>query len=218
MATLTIPNEFQAGTPAEAAEVNQNFEAIELFSNTSLAHTDGSKPFDNLPSGPNVDPSSATQLANKRYVDGGSRTLAVKTHSSSSLLAYGTSARSLGLDWSFVAPALRTGQFLKLSLFIPWVELSVNGSGRHAPGDLLQVRLTTGGGSTVRCMGQTVVSASNTKSQPSIYGQRLWSTSPWAAGSTVNVQVMGQTPNWTKGAFQAVGDADRPIQFVAEVV
>ncbi len=43
MATVSIPNSFVLATPADPAEVNENFETLADFVNTEVVHLDGSK-------------------------------------------------------------------------------------------------------------------------------------------------------------------------------
>jgi hypothetical protein len=68
-ADLTIPNNFVAGTPAVADQVDQNFDAVRVWINANAVHLDASKAFTNVPSGPNTDPTSANHLTRKAYVD-----------------------------------------------------------------------------------------------------------------------------------------------------
>lgn len=69
MATLNITYTFAALTDAHAAEVNTNFTDVKNFVNTNVVHTDGSKVFTGVPSGPSTDPSSDNQFSRKAYVD-----------------------------------------------------------------------------------------------------------------------------------------------------
>lgn len=52
-----------------SAEVNQNFDEIITFLNNLVVHTDGSKVFTGIPTGPAADPTSDNQFARKAYVD-----------------------------------------------------------------------------------------------------------------------------------------------------
>ncbi|MFO0417768.1 MAG: phage tail protein [Planctomycetota bacterium] len=68
-ADLTIPNNFVAGAPSVADDVDANFNAVATWINTNAVHLDASKAFTNIPSGPAVDPTSVNQLTRKAYVD-----------------------------------------------------------------------------------------------------------------------------------------------------
>lgn len=68
MATVTKPNTFVDGTPAEADDVNADFDTIYTHVNTEVVHRDGSIPM----TGALVlvgDPASNLQAAPKQYVD-----------------------------------------------------------------------------------------------------------------------------------------------------
>lgn len=70
MATdVSVPNNFVAGTPSVADDVDANFAAVVAWINANAVHLDGSKAFTAVPSGPASDPSSDNQLARKAYVD-----------------------------------------------------------------------------------------------------------------------------------------------------
>jgi hypothetical protein len=66
---LTIPYSFTNGVASDALEVNENFEDVAAYVNTSLIHKDASVAFTAVPSGPASDPSSDNHLARKAYVD-----------------------------------------------------------------------------------------------------------------------------------------------------
>jgi microcystin-dependent protein len=67
-ANLTVTNNFVAGNPAVADDVDQNFADVVTWVNTNAVHLDGSKAFTGAPSFAS-DPTSANQLARKAYVD-----------------------------------------------------------------------------------------------------------------------------------------------------
>lgn len=70
-ANMTVPNNFTNGTPADADEVDANFDAVTTWTNLNAVHLDASKAFTGVPSGPaGVNPTAADQLARKGYVDG----------------------------------------------------------------------------------------------------------------------------------------------------
>ncbi len=70
MATdVSVPNNFTAGTPAVADDVDANFASLVTWVNTNAVHLDGSKAFTAVPSGPATDPTTANQLTRKTYVD-----------------------------------------------------------------------------------------------------------------------------------------------------
>lgn len=70
MATdASVPNNFTAGTPSVADDVDANFAAVVNWINTNATHLDASKAFTAVPSGPATDPSSDNQLTRKAYVD-----------------------------------------------------------------------------------------------------------------------------------------------------
>jgi microcystin-dependent protein len=68
-ADVSVPNNFTAGLPSVADDVDANFTAVVNWINTNAVHLDASKAFANVPSGPSSDPTSADQLARKAYVD-----------------------------------------------------------------------------------------------------------------------------------------------------
>ena len=65
----SVPNNFTAGTPAVADDVDANFAAVVNWINANAVHLDASKAFANVPSGPATDPTSDNQLTRKAYVD-----------------------------------------------------------------------------------------------------------------------------------------------------
>lgn len=70
MATdVSVPNNFTAGTPSVADDVDANFAAVVAWINANAVHLDASKAFTSVPSGPATDPSSDNQLTRKAYVD-----------------------------------------------------------------------------------------------------------------------------------------------------
>lgn len=70
MATdVSVPNNFTAGTPSVADDVDANFAAVVTWINANAVHLDASKAFTSVPSGPATDPTSDNQLARKLYVD-----------------------------------------------------------------------------------------------------------------------------------------------------
>lgn len=69
-ANVSVPNNFVAGAPSVADDVDANFAAIVNWINANAVHLDASKAFTAVPSGPTgTDPTSADQLARKAYVD-----------------------------------------------------------------------------------------------------------------------------------------------------
>lgn len=68
-ADVSVPNNFVAGTPSVADDVDANFAALVTWVNTNAVHLDASKAFTAVPTGPATDPSSDNQLARKLYVD-----------------------------------------------------------------------------------------------------------------------------------------------------
>lgn len=216
MPTFSTPNHIESGDPVEASPVQQNYEAIESFLNNQVVHADGSRALTALPSGPNVNPTSSTQLANKRYVDSRTRLISRMSRPTGSLGAYGSSSRDMDVNWSFMMPTLEADQFLKISMFVPWIDTVSRDGGYVQAGRQMQVRLLVG--SDVVCMAQTNVSPSPSATQSSLVGWRLLNPS-WTPGSTVNVTTRGYTfDTWTQGAWSLGGDATRPIQYTAEVV
>lgn len=63
-------NTFVPGTDIEAAKVNQNFDDLVGYMNSSLMTKDGGTAFTGIPSGPATYPTTANQLTRKQYVDG----------------------------------------------------------------------------------------------------------------------------------------------------
>lgn len=86
MATdAAVTNNFTAGTPAVADDVDTNFADLVTWLNTNAVHLDGSKAFTGIPSGPASDPTTANQLTRKAYVDsvvGGRGVVATATKTS----------------------------------------------------------------------------------------------------------------------------------------
>ena len=72
-ANVTVPNNFVAGAPAVADDVDANFQSILDWINANAVHLDASKAFTAIPSGPASDPTNANHLARKAYVDVGHR-------------------------------------------------------------------------------------------------------------------------------------------------
>lgn len=68
-ADVSVPNNFVAGTPSVADDVDANFAALVSWINTNAVHLDASKAFTSIPSGPASDPSSDNQFTRKAYVD-----------------------------------------------------------------------------------------------------------------------------------------------------
>lgn len=83
MATASVPNTFSALTKAKSAEVNANFTALLDFLNGSVVHTDASKAFTGIPSGPAVNPTTDNQFTRKKYVDDQVATKAASSHNHS---------------------------------------------------------------------------------------------------------------------------------------
>lgn len=70
MSTATITyTDFVNGTPAEADQVDQNFDDILNYINTEVIVRDAAVAFTSIPSGPNSDPTTANQFTRKQYVD-----------------------------------------------------------------------------------------------------------------------------------------------------
>lgn len=70
MATdASVPNNFTAGLPSVADDVDANFAAVVNWINTNAVHLDASKAFTGVPSGPATDPTTDNQLTRKAYVD-----------------------------------------------------------------------------------------------------------------------------------------------------
>lgn len=70
MGTLTKPYTFSAGGYAVAGQVNADMDALFNWVNAGGAMwSDASVAFSAVPSGPNVDPTSANQFTRKSYVD-----------------------------------------------------------------------------------------------------------------------------------------------------
>lgn len=71
MGTLTQPYVFTPGTYAVAAQVDANFQVIfDWINGGGAIWNDAAYAFTNIPTGPNVDPTSANQFTRKSYVDG----------------------------------------------------------------------------------------------------------------------------------------------------
>jgi len=70
MASISKPYTFEDETTAEAYEVNANFDTLYQWVNTQGIHKDASVAFEQIPSGPNADPTAANQFTRKAYVDG----------------------------------------------------------------------------------------------------------------------------------------------------
>lgn len=68
MGRLTIPHNFQAGTPAVAGDVDENFQAVADQINNSMVHADGSVAMTGALVLPG-DPASNLQATPKQYVD-----------------------------------------------------------------------------------------------------------------------------------------------------
>lgn len=69
MSSVAKTNTFVAGTYAEAAKVNQNFDDLVNYTNDEVIVRDGSKAFTAVPSGPATNPTSDNQFTRKKYVD-----------------------------------------------------------------------------------------------------------------------------------------------------
>lgn len=69
MATASTTYTFSGGTPAVAAQVNQNFTDLVNFLNTAVVHVDGSKTMSGLLNLSSTDPASANQATRKSYCD-----------------------------------------------------------------------------------------------------------------------------------------------------
>lgn len=69
MTSVAKTNTFVAGTNAEAAKVNQNFDDLVTYINDEVIVRDASKAFTSVPSGPATNPSTDNQFTRKKYVD-----------------------------------------------------------------------------------------------------------------------------------------------------
>lgn len=134
MATdAAVTNNFTAGTPAVADDVDTNFADLVTWLNTNAVHLDGSKAFTGIPSGPASDPSTANQLTRKAYVDSvvggrGVVATATKTSQQGSITSV-TDVTSLSVTFTAV-----TGRRYRLSF-----QGQVYSSGS---GDTVQVQIT----------------------------------------------------------------------------
>lgn len=68
MSTASVANAFVASTTIESAKVNENFQDLVAFLNTSVVQSDGSTPMSGALTLPGV-PTSALHAATKSYVD-----------------------------------------------------------------------------------------------------------------------------------------------------
>lgn len=128
-----VTNNFTAGTPAVADDVDTNFADLVTWLNTNAVHLDGSKAFTGIPSGPASDPTTANQLTRKAYVDSvvggrGVVATATKTSGQGSITSV-TDVTSLSVTFTAV-----TGRRYRLS-FQGQVYSSVSG-------DTVQVQIT----------------------------------------------------------------------------
>ena len=69
MATASVQYTFAPLTDIKSAEANKNFQDVITFLNANVIHTDASRAFTAVPSGPALDPSSDNQLVRKAYAD-----------------------------------------------------------------------------------------------------------------------------------------------------
>lgn len=69
MATASVTNNFAAGTPAVADEVDVNFADLVTFLNAETVHKDGSIAMTGILALPGSDPTTANQATRKAYVD-----------------------------------------------------------------------------------------------------------------------------------------------------
>lgn len=128
-----VTNNFTAGTPAVADDVDTNFADLVTWLNTNAVHLDGSKAFTGIPSGPASDPTTANQLTRKAYVDSvvggrGVVATATKTSGQGSITSV-TDVTSLSVTFTAV-----TGRRYRLS-FQGQVYSNVSG-------DTVQVQIT----------------------------------------------------------------------------
>jgi len=132
-ADAAVTNNFTAGTPAVADDVDTNFADLVTWLNTNAVHLDGSKAFTGIPSGPASDPTTANQLTRKAYVDsvvGGRGVVATATKTSGQGgITSVTDVTSLSVTFTAV-----TGRRYRLS-FQGQVYSSVSG-------DTVQVQIT----------------------------------------------------------------------------
>lgn len=83
MASLVKQFTFSSG-PAVSAQVNQNFDDIIAFINANCIQKDGSLAFEQIPVGPNSDPTTANQFTRKSYVDAAVTAVSATAESASS--------------------------------------------------------------------------------------------------------------------------------------
>ena len=223
MATLSVTNQFAADTPAVADEVNENFSDVVDFVNNDVVHADGTVAFEAHPTGPATNPSSDNQYARKKYVDTRSGYIvARKEHYSISEYADGTGRTDLDVNFTATVPTLLSGQYLRIAMSIPKVELGQDSDWPEA-GTALKVYLVSG--STILCFGQTTVNSAlgfDDTGATSICQERLWSTTQLTAegitaGDTLTIKSQGALTT-SSGKFRLKGEASSPVTFTVEVV
>lgn len=195
---VTVPNNFTAGTPAVADDVDANFAAVTSWVNTNAVHLDASKAFTGIPVGPASDPTSDNQLARKAYVDSKLRgfTNAPSTRTTQ-LTGVTTTATDTGMTLTVTPIAGRRYRFLATGMIFSSVT-----------GDLAQVRITDSIG-TIQSLTVTSCIAN--------FGvgyavQYIWSPVS-ATPTTFKVQVI--RGNGT-GSITLDGNASYPAYFTCE--
>lgn len=220
MATATLPDTITNDTPADADEVQGNFEYLAAFVNDEVIHADGSKAFTALPSAPTSSPSSDAQLMTRAAHKARSGVLAKRVHAATSLFITHEGITSTGIVLpSFTMPTLSGDVGLLIECYIPQVEV---GSYDGWPPNLatLQWRLRTASDSTV-AFGRQPVAPANAflpDQVPSCYFQnQLWDNSLLTAGSTVSLTLKGEVTG-ENGKAQIVGTAQVPCVITARLI
>lgn len=131
MSTASVANAFVASTTIESAKVNENFQDLVAFLNTSVVQSDGSTPMSGALTLPGV-PTSALHAATKSYVDAATSPGAMTTW-------LPTLTQS-----AIVAKTNNDSKYIKIGRFVfcQW-HLTVTGSGTAA--NIVQVSLPVAG-------------------------------------------------------------------------
>lgn len=219
MATLTVTYTFTNGTPAQAAEVNKNFDDTVVFVNGSVVHTDGSKPFTAIPTIPTTDPSTDGHVASKKYVDDKTKILTrgQKTAASGNVAeADGYVEVAVTGLAAFTMPDLSSGtRQLDVEVYVPRFSIvSADSNG------IIKVALrhSTSSGSFL-AFGQSHIGTNGFQpdNTSSLYVKRShFDNSVFAAGSTVTpkLYLSGVDLGGSSARVATWADANNPLQVV----
>ncbi len=214
MATASVPYSWVANDPIRSSELNSNYSSLVSFLNTSTVHTDASKAFTGVPSGPATDPTTDNQLTRKKYVDDRTKGLLGYHHVLGDSTAAGTTQVDMGVSFAFTVPDISGGgRGIELSLYAYKITSTMGAN------DIASIYMVKSSNNAAIGVGNfcrdTTVNDRNT----AFYIRRTITAndaSIFIAGSVLNVKVQGQV--FGTGTVQLQGTATYPVEFQARLL